>query len=104
MSPTVPAIVPARDAAAAVAACGSALRNGIVASQQRIVADDGSSGGTAADAREAGAEVIFRPSPDGPAAARDTGAALTCDSAPFAVGLALRRSLAGGQQRHGSPT
>ncbi len=76
MSPTIAAIVPARDAAATVAACVSALRTGVVAPLEVIVVDDGSRDRTAAIAREAGADVISRSHPGGPAAARNAGAAL----------------------------
>ena len=72
-SPTVAAVIPAKDEADRIAATVRAVR-GIPGVDLVVVVDDGSSDGTAEIAREAGAEVVRHARNRGKAAAMTTGA------------------------------
>lgn len=71
----VSVIVPARDAAATIAACLRSIAAQTRPAQEIIVVDDGSADGTADIARQAGARVVSQPRL-GAAAARNAGARL----------------------------
>ena len=72
-SPTVAAVIPAKDEADRIAETVRAVR-GIPGVDLVVVVDDGSSDGTAEIAREAGAEVVRHARNRGKAAAMTTGA------------------------------
>ncbi|MCC6165533.1 MAG: glycosyltransferase [Acidobacteria bacterium] len=69
-------VVPAYNAAATLGTCLSALASGPHAASILVV-DNGSTDDTAAIARRHGAEVLCIDGPSGPAAARNTGVAVT---------------------------
>jgi hypothetical protein len=73
ITPTVAAVIPAKDEADRIAATVRAVR-GIPGVDLVVVVDDGSSDGTAEVAREAGAEVVRHARNRGKAAAMTTGA------------------------------
>lgn len=70
-------VVPARNAAETLPALLEALRAQSVPLGEIVVAEDGSTDGTAEVARRLGARVVSVPPPGGPGVARNTGAAAT---------------------------
>ncbi|HUP20817.1 MAG TPA: glycosyltransferase family A protein [Gemmatimonadota bacterium] len=67
-------IVPVRDGGPAFERCLEALERSTFGDRELIVVDDGSTDGSAARGRTAGARVLSTPAPAGPAAARNLGA------------------------------
>ena len=73
--PDICAVIPAHNAAATLAECIEALRQGTLPPSRIIVFDDGSTDGTTHIAQRAGAVVITNPgAPVGPAMGRNTAA------------------------------
>lgn len=73
-SPRLSIVIPARNAEQSLRACLAAVDHSARGLAEVIVVDDGSTDATASVARAAGAIVIRREAPGGPAAARNDGA------------------------------
>jgi GT2 family glycosyltransferase len=72
--PSLSVVVPVRNGGRDFEHCLRRLRDSVDPDFELIVVDDGSVDGSAAVARQAGANVIRNPAPQGPAAARNRGA------------------------------